>query len=52
MFCFFGWEARGILAPQPETERARPALEGEVPGMSLNLLKNEEQLHNMAKYRR
>ena len=29
MFCFFfGHEARGILAPQPETEPAFPALEG------------------------
>ena len=43
MFCFFGWEARGILAPQPEIEHAHPASEGEVPttgapGKSLNLL--------------
>lgn len=43
MFCFFGWEARGTLAPQPEIAPAPPALEGEIPttgapGRSLNLL--------------
>ena len=30
MFCFFGHEARGILAPQSGIEPAPPALEGEV----------------------
>ena len=47
MFWFFGHEACGILAPQPGTELARPALEGEVltigpPGKSeiLQILKN------------
>ena len=40
MFCFFGREARGILAPQPGIEPAPPALEVEVlttgpPGKSL-----------------
>ena len=42
MFCFFGWEACGILAPQPGIEPAPPALEGEVlttglPGKSPKL---------------
>ena len=41
MFCFFGPEACGILAPQPGIESAPPALECEVlttgpPGKSLN----------------
>ena len=41
---FFGCEACGILAPQPETELACPALEGKVlttekPGKSLCFLK-------------
>ena len=40
MFCFFGCEACGILAPGPGIEPAPPALEGEVlttgpPGKSL-----------------
>ena len=30
MFCFFGHEAYGILAPQPGIEPTSPALEGEV----------------------
>ena len=30
MFSFFGHKARGILAPQPRTEPAPPALESEV----------------------
>ena len=30
MFWFYGQETRGILAPQPGTEPAPPALEGEV----------------------
>ena len=30
MFWFFGREACGILAPQPGTEPAPPAVEGEV----------------------
>ena len=30
MFCFFGHEARGILAPQPGIKLAPPVLEGEV----------------------
>ena len=30
MFCFFGCEACGILAPQPGIEPTPPALEGEV----------------------
>ena len=39
---FFGYKACGILAPQPGTEHAPPALEGEVlttgpPGKSLIL---------------
>ena len=42
MFCFFGCEACGILAPQPGIEPTPPALEGEVlttgpQGKSLNL---------------
>ena len=42
-FGFFGQEACGILAPQPEIEPAPPALEGEVlttgpPGKSQDLL--------------
>ena len=41
MFCFFGPEACGILAPWPGIEHSPPALEGEVlatgpPGMSLH----------------
>ena len=44
MFCFFGPEAHGILAPLPGIEPTPPALKGEVltaglPGKSL-----EEQL--------
>ena len=40
MFYFFGHEACGILAPQPQIEPALPMLEGEVlttgpPGRSL-----------------
>ena len=40
MFCFFGHEACGILAPQPGIEPVPPALEGEIltarpPGKSL-----------------
>ena len=40
MFCFFGREACGILAPPPGIEPAPPALEGKVlttgpPGKSL-----------------
>ena len=40
MFCFFGCEACGILAPQPGVEPVPPALEGEIltdrpPGKSL-----------------
>ena len=31
LFWFFGHEACGILAPQPGTDPAPPALEGEVP---------------------
>ena len=31
MFCCFGWEAYGILAPRQGMESAPPALEGEVP---------------------
>ena len=43
MFCFFGREACGILAPRPGIEPALPALEGEVlttrpPEKSLDLL--------------
>ena len=39
-FCFFGLEARGILAPRPGIEPAPPVLEGKVlttgpPGKSL-----------------
>ena len=30
MFCFFGHEAGGILAPRPGIEPTPPALEGEV----------------------
>ena len=30
MFCFFGREACGILAPWPGIEPAAPALEGEI----------------------
>ena len=30
MFCFFGYEACEILAPQPEIESTPPALESEV----------------------
>ena len=30
MFCFFGREACGILAPRPGSELTLPALEGEV----------------------
>ena len=41
MFCFFGLEACGILAPRPGIEPAPSALEGEVittgpPGKSLS----------------
>ena len=41
MFWFSGFEACGILAPQPEIEPALPALEGEAstmapPGKSLS----------------
>ena len=43
MFCSFGPEACGILAPQPGIKPAPPALEGEVlttglPGKSLKLV--------------
>ena len=43
MFCFFGCEACGILAPRPVMEPAPPALEGDVlttglPGKSLSIL--------------
>ena len=43
MFCFFGHEACGILAPKPRIEPTAPALEGEVltteqPGKSLALV--------------
>ena len=43
MFWFYGQETRGILAPQPGTQPAPPALEGEVitsghPGKSHGLL--------------
>ena len=31
LFCCFGWEAYGILAPRQGMESAPPALEGEVP---------------------
>ena len=39
MFCFFGYEACGIVSPQPGIEPAPPALEDEVlatgpPGLS------------------
>ena len=30
MFCFFGCEARGIVAPPPEMEPETSVLEGEV----------------------
>ena len=30
MFCFFGWEACGILDPWPGIEPMPPALEGKV----------------------
>ena len=43
IFCYFGREACGILAPQPEFKPTPPALEGEVlttkpPGKSLHCL--------------
>ena len=37
MFCFFGREACGILAPQTRIEPPTPALEGEV--LSTELLR-------------
>ena len=56
MFWFFGHEACGILAPQPGTELARPALEGEVltigpPGKSeiLQILKNWTQSSRLSR---
>ena len=50
MFWLFGHEARGILAPQPATEPAPPALEGKVlitgpPGKSLNFLNSYNIVH-------
>ena len=41
MFCFFGGEACGILAPRPGIKPASPALEGkvrEVPSFPLKYL--------------
>ena len=35
MFWFFGWEACGVLVPQPGIKPAPPALEGGVPTTGL-----------------
>ena len=42
MFCFFGHEARGILAPQPGMEPAPPTWEGEAlnPWTTSEILKH------------
>ena len=47
MFCFFGWEACGILASLPGIKPIPPALEGEVstiglPGRSCTISEHDQ----------